>query len=320
MGAFNHLDIAEIAARGSIKDADIPRLLRALPDGTLAESDAERLIGLHRACPVQGPDWGPCFVDLIADYIVNQAAPAGYLTAANADWLIARLAPEGRIETRVEFDLLVAAMELARWSPVRLVVFALDGVRRAIVDGAGVPRGGAVSAAAGVTDADAALVRRILIAFGGRGAVAITRAELDSLLDLDAATAGSPPPVGWQALFLRATANAVMAASGYAVPTRAEALAEMPWSEQRGHCGPILQAYCEQTLEDRAITRLERQRLAIITGDDPGLADAQWLVRRLRGDAPPTPNIEALLAALAAEQPRLDAALAALLGDARRAA
>ena len=138
MGVLSAVSVAEIKARGSIKDADVLKLRRSYyDDGQITADEADAIFALNDACPVQDPAWADCFVETITDYIVDQAKPEGYLTTENADWLIERISKDGRIETKTEMELLVSVLDKARWAPQSLVRFALEQVKDAVIDGTG---------------------------------------------------------------------------------------------------------------------------------------------------------------------------------------
>src|SRR5262249_14961766 len=203
-------------------------------NGCISIEEAETLFELNDACPVQDAGWAECFIDMLTDYLVNQAKPEGYLTADNADWLIARIAKEGRVKTKTELGLLVNVLEKARWAPERLVRFALQQVKLAVISGDGPLRSGCALDPGCISASEVALLRRILYAFGGDGSTAITRAEAEVLFEIDAATATSQSHPSWRDLFVKAIANCVMVASGYAPPTRDGALAREAWLDRRG--------------------------------------------------------------------------------------
>ena len=108
MAVLNAVSIAEIKARGSIKDADVLKLRRNYyDDGSISAEEADVIFALNDACPVQDPAWADCFVETITDYLVEQAEPQGYLTADNAQWLIERIGRDGRVDSKTELELLV---------------------------------------------------------------------------------------------------------------------------------------------------------------------------------------------------------------------
>jgi len=235
MAVLTAVSVAEIKARGSIKDVDVLKLRRNYyEDGRISAEEADAILGLNRACPVQDPAWSDAFVEMLTDYLVEQAEPCGYLTAENAQWLIDRIAQDGKIASKTELDLLVKVIDKARWVPPSLARFALDQVRRAISDGTGPLRAATKGDPQAVSEADVDLLRRIIYAFGGEGSIAVTRTEAEVLFAIDQLTAGRENHPAWRDLFVKAIASCVMAASGYTAPSREVALAGEAWLDQRG--------------------------------------------------------------------------------------
>ena len=238
MGVLSRVSVSEIKARGSIKDADVLKLRRSYyDDGHITAEEADALFALNDACPVQDPAWADCFVETITDYIVDQTQPEGYLTAANAAWLIERVANDGRVETKTELELLVNVLDKARWAPQSLVTFALQQVKYAVVTGSGILRNGKQLGPGVVTEGDVDMLRRILYAYGGDGSIGVTQPEAEVLFDIDAATADADNHPAWRDLFVKAIANCVMSASGYAAPAREISLARDAWLDRRGDLG-----------------------------------------------------------------------------------
>jgi hypothetical protein len=323
MSVLSAVPVAEIKARGSIKDADVLKLRRDYyDDGRITDEEADAIFALHDACPVRDPAWADYFVEAITDYIVDQAKPEGYLNAANASWLIRRIAKTGRIETKIEMELLIGVLESARWVPQGLVRFALDQVKQAIATGTGPLRAGAQPDTCRVTGGDIDLLRRIICSYGRDGSIALTRPEAEVLFDIDAATIGADNHPAWRDLFVKAMVTSVMGASGYAMSSRADALERDPWLHRPGPFPYIagLGAYRRQTPEERAIARLALQKVEIVTHEPVTVADASWLAQRMSGDGAQTPNVRALLAFLKAEGPAVHPTVQALVDKAAAAA
>jgi hypothetical protein len=334
MGVLNAVSVLEIKARGSIKDADVLKLRRSYyDDGLITPEEADTIFALNDACPVQDPAWADCFIETITDYIVDQAKPEGYLTAANAEWLIERVSKDGKVETKTELELVLNVLDKARWAPQSLVRFALDQVKEAVVHGTGVLRNGKQLGAGVVTEGDVELIRRILYSFGGDGNIAITQPEAEVLLDIEEATAEADNHPGWRDLFVKAIANCVMASSGYAAPPREFALARDVWLDRRGDLSleamaggmasglrGMLAGYREQTEEERAIARLTQQKVEIVTNEAVTASEATWLAQRIGRDGKMTPNEQALLMFLKADSPTLHPALQELVERASAAA
>jgi hypothetical protein len=327
MAVLNAVSIAEIKARGSIKDADVLKLRRSYyDDGSISAEEADAIFALNDACPVQDPAWADCFIETITDYLVEQAEPRGYLTAENAQWLMERIGRDGRVDSKTELELLVNVLDKARWAPQSLVRFALEQVEDAVVNGTGPLRSGKKLEPGIVSEADVDLLRRILYSAGSDGSIAITQAEAEVLFDIDEATTGRDNHPAWTDLFVKAIASCVMAASGYAAPPREVALAREAWLDRRGELSldailggvatglkGLFGGYREQTVEERAIARLTRQKVEIVTHEAVTAAEAAWLSERIGRDGKMTPNECALLMFLKTESPSIDPALRALV-------
>ncbi|MBC7830946.1 MAG: hypothetical protein H7Y62_02900, partial [Hyphomicrobium sp.] len=271
-------------------------------------------------CLLQDQAWAEFYVDTLTDYLVNQLEPEGYLTAEEAQRFTSRIAPDGIIARKSELDLLVNVLDKSRWSPVSLSRLALQQVKRAVVDGEGPLRDNHPGHAGTIRECEVELVRRILYAFGGEGSVAITRPEAEVLFDINDNIRDPQSNAAWTDLFVKAVTNVVMAASGQGVPTREEALRRDAWlMEARGELSPLAllaamvsssidavgAAYQEQSAEERALARLEQQRIEIITNEEIPLAKAAWLCERIGRDGRLTPNEAALVAYLNKESRRI---------------
>src|SRR5262245_35909468 len=325
MGVLSAVSIAEIKARGSIKDADVLKLRRSYyEDGLITPEEAETILALNDACPIQDPAWADCFVETITDFIVDQAEPEGYLTQENAQWLIRHIAKDGQIGSKTELELLLNVLDKARWVPQGLVRFALTQVRDAIIHNSGPLRARKARSTPppGVSAADVDLLRRILYSFGGDGNLSVTQAEAEVLFEIDAATAEADNHPSWRDLFVKAIANCVLGVSGYAAPSRAVALARDAWLERRGEAcidemlsgltapmRKLFGGYRRRSAEEQAIARLTQQKIEIITHESITPAEATWLAQRIGGDGKPSANARSLLMFLDAEGHAIDPVL-----------
>ncbi len=317
MSLLSALSVDDIRARGTIIEADVAALRRSFySDGTIDAAEAQTLCELHHVSGAKDPGWTSCFVEMLTDYLVNQASPEGYLTYEQAEWLVGHIAPQGNIETRAELELLINLLDKARWSPQSLVAFALDQIRRAVVENTGPLRAGKNLTAGHIDETEVELLKRILYAYGGDGNIAVTRAEAELLFEIDAATRGGANAESWSDLFVKAIANCVMAASGYAPPSREQALARETWLKSRGDATLIgfLAAYRAQNSEQRAIAILERQKIEIVTAEEVSVADAEWLAARIGQDGVISNNEQALIDLLVAQSPQIAPELEAMIG------
>jgi len=323
MSVLSAVSVADIKARGSINNVDVLKLRRNYyDDGRITADDAEIICALNDACPVQDPAWADWFVETLTDFVVDQVKPEGYLTSDNAAWLIAHIAKNGRIETGAAMNLVLGVLDRARWVPPSLVCFALDQVLRS----------GKQCVPRTIGEAHVDLFRRVMCAFDGDGHLPVTQPEAEILFDIDATTARRENHPSWGDLFVKAIANCVLAASGYATPPRKLALARDPWLARRSHFTLDRRAACAgfgykstfgsyrfQSTEERDIARLTRQKLDIVTNEPLAMAKASWLACRIACDGCLSPNARALLVLFGAESPILHPSLQALVDKAAAA-
>ena len=299
MAVLNAVSIAEIKARGSIKDADVLKLRRNYyDDGSITADEADTIFALNDACPVQDPAWADCFVETITDYLVEQT-DRGYLTTRRA---VAdrphRPRRAGRQQDRAGAAGQRAGQGALGAEPQSLVRFALDQVNDAVLSGTGPLRSGRNLEPGVVSEADVDLLRRILYAAASDGNIAITQTEAEVLFELDELSAGgnNHPP---DDLFVKAIANCMMATSGYTPPPREVALARDAWLDRRGELSldnvlsgmatglkGLFDGYREQTAEEVAIAQLTQQKVEIVAGEIvAGPAEAEWLAGQSAGRA-----------------------------------
>ncbi len=321
MSGLKSLPIQDIVARGSITDPDVARFRRILfEDGIVSSDEADLLLQINGSCRSAVAGWSEFLVEAITDYLVFQAHPQGYVTMDNAHWLFDRFSRFGLTGSKLALDVAVNVLEKARWAPVSLTTFALDQVKQAVITGTGPLRPVGSAPAGTITVGEVDLLRRILYAFGGDNHVAVTRAEADVLFDIDEAVENTTPNPAWTDLFVKAVTNVIMSTSGYAVPSREEALrheASLTDADQktsvmaflltmvRSNLSAVRDAYHDQTAEERALARLEHQRIEIITNETITEAEASWLASRLIRDGRLSPSESALVAYLRQETPRL---------------
>jgi hypothetical protein len=330
MGGLLSLSIGEIVARGAIDDGDISRLRQIFyRDGILSPYEADLIFKLHDACADTPPAWPGLFIEAMTDFIVFQEQPQGYMTARNAEWLIDKVSRDGVVKSKIELELVVNVLDKARWSPVSLVKFAIKQVKHAVISGAGPLRDGKVPFPGAISDGEVELLRRIVYAFGGDGRVAVTREEANILFDIDEAITAAKPNPAWTEFFVKAVANVIMAASGYAVPSREEALrrdaciedieypmttTELLLAMVRENLESVKDAYHDQSIEERALARLEHQRIEIITHEEIMEAEAAWLVGRLGRADGLSPNEMALVSYLKDASPKIHPTLVEAVG------
>lgn len=335
MSAFGSASFEEIIARGCLRETDLTKL-RAWLDGAvkISRRDAEGLFAIHAQCAVKDAGWPDFFIGAMSDYIVHAAEPVGYVTQEKAGWLIQQITRNGRVETRTELDLLIDVLENARWAPRSLIALGLNQVQQAATVGDGPLRPGQPRAPGQLFDEEIEIVRRLVYAFGGDRCTAMTREEAEILFQINDALDGARLNTAWTELFVKAIANVMLAASGYGVPSREEALRAEAWFDERSQTAPVdvvkaivksgldgvLEAYQQQTRVEQSLRRLEREYLTIITGEEPKPDNVDWLTERFGRSEALSLNEMALVSYFAEVQVTVEPVLQEVLERVRSAA
>jgi len=310
-----------------ISDDDVLAMRREVyPDGVIQPAEAERLFELADQCSEQSTAWMKFFEEAITDYVVHQTDPEGYVCDENADWLIAHIGNNGKVATSVELEMLVHVLEEAESSPERLIRFALEQVKQGVLTGSGPTRAGVDLLPFRIGAGEVDLLRRMLYAFGGDGHSAISRAEADMLFDINDAVGNADNHPSWSDLFVKAIANYLMAASGYAPPSRADALKLEEWEDDdrvstvdffsralAGGLRGILAAYSKDTAWD---DRLKHEQDDIKSSERITDDEAKWLIDRLNRSGGMQENERQLLRFIAQESPDINPLLKPLIAQA----
>ena len=234
-------NLEAMKSSGAILLSDVLKLRREVfVDGLVSDEEAALLFDLNDHCREFCPEWADFFVESLRDYLVYQVTPRGYISQENADWLIRKIAHDGKLKSATELELLVDVIEKAQSCPEVLVTFALEQVKGAVLAGDEMLRRGKKLTRGVLGEAEVELIRRILYAFGGDGNIAITRAEAEMLFELNDATVEEENSPLWSDLFVKGIANYLMAHSGYEVPSRQQALKREGWIEGRRGTGGYL--------------------------------------------------------------------------------
>ena len=310
----NSEHVQSVLSRGVITADDILTLRsRVFRKGIVTEADADLAFLLNdRLRQHADPAWPGFFVEALTDYVVTQAQPSGYVSEENAAWLMQRIGRSGHVDTDRELELLIKVLERSQQSPVALVRFALEQVKIGVITGAGTVGARRRCNVGTVEDHETELVRRILYAFGGEGNIAITRAEAEILFDINDETDHSLNDPSWSDLFVKAIANFLMAASGYQVPSRRDALRREAWLDEppagvtafmqrmvSGGFDAILDAYREPGVAG-PVMREERWHVPSATDED-----VLWAANRLGHARPLHANEMALINFLKSSQAHL---------------
>jgi len=317
--------VREIADKGTISADDVLVLRREVfGDGIVSAQEADVMFRLNDACKPLDDKWGEFFIEALTEYAVTQAEPEGYISEANADWLMKCIAADGKVDSETELNLLIKIVDKATSSPDSLVAFALGEVKRGVLEGEG-PVGKNRELKPGVIGkTEVELLRKILYAFGGDGSIAITHAEAEVLFDLNDATVEAENDPSWSDLFVKAVANFLMASSGYVVPTRQDALRREEWLEERDGVGGFMskmlsgglkgiwQVYQRDEDVERYARLFGRENMAK-QAEKISEHEADWLATRIGRDGIFHENEKALISFIKEESPDIHPSLKALV-------
>lgn len=315
-----------IIARGEVTAADILALRQSIfGEITVTPDEVESLFRIDEGTERRGPEWRMLFLEALTDWLIRQQEPQGYVTDAQADWLIARIEADKRARDGTEIELVVRVLEQADAAPAALAAFGLTLVSRSVVENDGV-----------ITAAEVERLRRLMFAPTGPGRLAISREEAEVLFDLNDATRGAANDPSWTDFFMRAVGNAVTAAAGWAAPGREEALRRQRWlaDPNAGIMSGIVKEFGEVGVRNigwyapelliRGLfqpdaadalfqERQEARERAMSTAAPVNAEEARWLVDRIGRDGVFDDNERALIGFLKALAPHTDAALQPLI-------
>jgi len=204
--------IATLDGKAELTGADAIMVRKVIyaPDIALTEAEADALFKLNADAGAVSPEWSALFIEAMADFVVRQQKPVGYVSSPTADWLIASVRRYGRIRAD-EIEMLIHVVELAEQTPARLSDFVLNLVKHLVL--------WKLQRQKALTGLDVERLRRVLYANGGEGSIAVSRHEAEALFDINDALEGATVAPEWTDLFVRAVANAVL----FELPWKADA-------------------------------------------------------------------------------------------------
>lgn len=328
MHTENHGPYAALLEKpGSISERDVRHLRREVfQDGIVSQLEADAVFSLNDAIETKCPEWNEFFVEAMTDYTVLQAEPRGYVSNANAQWLVNRISHDGVVDSASELELLVRVLAKANDCPTALASFALAQIAYAVIEGEGPLARGMQLTKGVIGEPEVELLRTVLYAAGGANGLSISKQEAEILFDLNERTDATRNNTAWQDLFVRATANYLMAVSAYCAPSRSEALARQEWLEDTdedvtgmlsGIVGGMGKIFTEGFFDDvftSSHVQMERawhskntaKEAAMQTAEAIDSAEANWLVERIKRDGTINANEKALLAFIRKESHLVD--------------
>jgi hypothetical protein len=299
--SFSYSDFAAALEGGARIGADDVLELRrwVWPDGAVSDAEAEAVFALNRLARDAGPEWADFLIEAMTDYVVNAKPPRGYVDEANAAWLIDQIDRDGAPITATELELVVKVLERALNAPASLKAWALRRIE------AGVLGDGRIG------EDEVKLLRRILFAAGGEGALTVSQDEAELLWRLKDACLHADNGEGWQRLFVQAVGNHLMAYSSYTPLERGEAARLEAFVND--HRSNVLGFFARMrdanpAAEARKLLRGEESApdhdAAVAAANAITQSENNWLQGHVDADGGRDPYEEALLAFVAEENGR----------------
>lgn len=215
---------AGLKAGTPIAPEDVLALRRLVwPDGVVSQAEADSILDLHRIAGNAPTEWADFVIESVTEFVVNGKTPHGYVDDADAAWLIGRLDGGDRPIGPVALELIVKILETALNAPASLKSWALTEIERCVLTGTGATRRDGDLRPGVVDEAEVELLRRIIFASGGEGALLVTEDEAEMLWRIKDAAAEADNAPGWKRLFVQGVGNFLTAYSSYRPLERAEA-------------------------------------------------------------------------------------------------
>lgn len=206
---MNFPELARQAAADGMITADEVLALRraAWPDGVIDAAEAEAILAINDLVTDKSPEWADFLIEAVGAYVINGTVPKGYIAPETADWLMAAIDRDGRLDSMTELELLVRVLEKALGAPETLKHYALAQIERAVVLGTGPTRDGGSLGAGSITEAECKLLRRLIFASGGDRPAAVSQAEAEMLFRIKDSALGAANAPDWQRLFVQGVGN-----------------------------------------------------------------------------------------------------------------
>lgn len=310
MAALNEL-AERLKAAGNISAEDTLALRREMwPDGRIELDEAELVFALNDSVGNTAREWTDFFVEALCDFVVCQQVPRGYVDDSKAEWLTVRIARDGKVESLGELELLVKVFETASNVPDSLRSFALAQIERAVLTGEGPTRDGGTLGKGVISASEVKLLRRILFAQAGDGALGVSQAEAEFLFRIKDATLGADNAPEWKTLFVQGVGNHLMAYNSYR-PLERDTAARLDafMDDSQVRVGGFLSRLAQASVSGAGFREL-RFNDAPAPGHQSKVdaaravtaPEAGWLKDRLDADAALDPLEQALLDFIAEEQ------------------
>ena len=327
---FSHL----LQDQGRITDEDVLNFRREVfQDMLVSRVEAEGVFALNNAVENTSKAWNDFFVEVMVDYCVNQAKPHGYMSENNADWLVAQITKDGRLDNNSELELIVKVIERANEVPTLFAAFALEQVAVAVLEGNGALLNNAELKAGVIGAPEANLLRRVMYGVGAEGRLAVSKEEVEVLFELNDMTIEAENHPEWSDVFIKAVSCHLMSAGGYQAIDRKEVLRREEWlddtsvdvagmiSKTLSSVGKIMSGGLfggamrsgSNMMDDAWAKRNDALEAEEQTVNAIDSNESHWLVDRIGRDGVLHENEKALISYLKKESPSLHSSLQPLL-------
>lgn len=316
------MDLNETAARviaaRVITDDDVAALRRAIwSQPVIGQQRVDQLFAINDALAAPHNGWSDLFGEALCHHLLREGELRNFLDDAAAEWLIARLDHDGRIESHAELDALIRLIELAENVPVRLKQFALRAIEALVISGSGPTRDGSVLRPGSIEATEVKLLRRLIFASGGGDGGHVGSLEAEALFRIKQAVAGGANASEWQRLFVQGVANHLLAYQRFTPlelrdAKRLDAAMEDTQVNLTGFFDRVLSrdslrsAFSIFSHDDRPAIDHEA---GAATAQALSAAEANWLKREIISDGTTDDAEKALLAFLIDENVVLDQSL-----------
>ncbi len=316
---------AHMAASRCAKLDDVLTMRRVIyAKSLISEQDATLVLSLDDSLVDVDPSWSEFLTEVICDYLVHQQLPEGYVDENKAQWLVRHVSANGFVKSDTELELLIKVIEAARRVPHALTAFALEQVKKAVLDGEGPLARGGLLQKDRVTASEVTLLRRILTAASGEAQIAISKIEAEILFEIHDKTRDANNDPEWQDLFVRSLAQYLMSISLYQPPSFEEAVRREKWlAEQTPHVGGFFSRMISGSMAALSYGHSTSDNGALNIDRNASLAEAGkvtesealWLIERIMKDGQVSELENRLLDYIQREQPDLHPTLTQMMSS-----
>jgi hypothetical protein len=295
--------------------------------GDATRADFENLLARGREAGA-GAEFAALIAEVATDVLVHQVDPVGYVTEADAAWLVARLSQGGGLACHAEFETLKAIFGHAVSVPPVLTAFAVREVEKAILTGRRDAMGGIDHEPGVVTREDVEALRAMAFAPTQGSSLHVDKGTAEALFDIAHATATAANAPEFAEFFAQAVGNYLMGVAFSGTADRVDVLrheaeldkptgfrgffAAMTRGPSRAEVADALES-TEAEEEDAYLRENLDTERRLREAENVGGDQAKWIIAHLTRGGPLTEAEKRLLRFLADEAASTPTELTALL-------